>query len=98
LAFYGEARCSSNSEARGAGSAGHWHQESSTCWRATPKSIISRSSAGRDKHLGRSFGVKLWPTLVFMRDGRAAKKFARPKIDAAAEQRTGWTRGGQVLS
>ena len=28
--------------------------------------------------LGRSFGVKLWPTLVFLRDGRAVATLVRP--------------------
>ena len=28
--------------------------------------------------LGRSFGVKLWPTLVFLNDGRALQQLARP--------------------
>ena len=35
------------------------------------------------KRLGRSFGVKLWPTLVFLRDGREAARLVRPQ-DAAA--------------
>lgn len=30
------------------------------------------------KRLGRSFGVTLWPTLVFLRDGQIIKKTARP--------------------
>lgn len=30
------------------------------------------------KRLGRSFGVTLWPTLIFLRDGRIVKKMARP--------------------
>jgi thioredoxin len=30
------------------------------------------------KRLGRSFKVKLWPTLVFLRDGREAAKLVRP--------------------
>jgi thioredoxin 1 len=28
--------------------------------------------------LGRSFGVKLWPTLVFLRDGRETARLVRP--------------------
>lgn len=28
--------------------------------------------------LGRSFRVKLWPTLVFLRDGQVAEQVARP--------------------
>jgi thioredoxin 1 len=30
------------------------------------------------KRLGRSFGVKLWPTLVFLKDGTEAAKLVRP--------------------
>jgi thioredoxin 1 len=33
---------------------------------------------GRGKPLGRSFRVKLWPTLVFMRDGQVLLQMARP--------------------
>ena len=35
------------------------------------------------KRLGRSFGVKLWPTLVFLRDGKEAARVVRP-ADAGA--------------
>jgi thioredoxin 1 len=35
------------------------------------------------KRLGRSFGVKLWPTLVFMRDGKEVARLVRPR-DAGA--------------
>ena len=38
-------------------------------------------AAGRP--LGRSFGVKLWPTLVFLRDGRETARLVRPR-DAAS--------------
>ena len=30
------------------------------------------------KRLGRSFKVKLWPTLVFLRDGKEVAKLVRP--------------------
>ena len=30
------------------------------------------------RRLGRSFGVKLWPTLVFLRDGKETAKLVRP--------------------
>ena len=30
------------------------------------------------KPLGRSFGVKLWPTLVFLRDGKETVRLVRP--------------------
>src|SRR5512134_1705959 len=35
------------------------------------------------KRLGRSFGVKLWPTLVFLRDGKELARLVRPR-DAGA--------------
>lgn len=33
---------------------------------------------GKGRRLGRSFGVKLWPTLVFMRDGVEVARLVRP--------------------
>lgn len=33
---------------------------------------------GKGKPLGRSFGVKLWPTLVFLRDGQEVARLVRP--------------------
>jgi thioredoxin 1 len=36
---------------------------------------------GPGRPLGRSFRVKLWPTLVFLRDGEVIKQVARPDID-----------------
>ncbi|WP_256659840.1 thioredoxin family protein, partial [Pseudomonas sp. LS-2] len=33
---------------------------------------------GSGRRLGRSFGVKLWPTLVFMRDGQEVARLVRP--------------------
>jgi thioredoxin 1 len=38
---------------------------------------------GRGKPLGRSFVVKLWPTLVFLRDGNVIRKVARPTREEA---------------
>jgi thioredoxin 1 len=35
------------------------------------------------RRLGRSFGVKLWPTLVFMRDGKETARLVRPDGAAA---------------
>lgn len=40
---------------------------------------------GRGRKLGRSFGVKLWPTLVFLRDGREVGRLVRPSRDAIAD-------------
>ena len=33
---------------------------------------------GRGKRLGRSFRVKLWPTLIFLRDGAEVGRLVRP--------------------
>ena len=38
-----------------------------------------RVEDGRGKPLGRSFRVKLWPTLVFLKDGRVVKQVSRPE-------------------
>jgi len=40
---------------------------------------------GKGKPLGRSFGVKLWPTLVFLRDGQVVRQAARPTLDEVQE-------------
>jgi thioredoxin 1 len=40
---------------------------------------------GPGKPLGRSFRVKLWPTLVFMRDGQVVKQVARPGLGEVLE-------------
>ncbi len=41
---------------------------------------------GPGRRLGRSFQVKLWPTLVFMKDGQVVSQMSRPEI---AEVRKG---------
>ncbi len=41
---------------------------------------------GKGKPLGRSFRVKLWPTLVFLRDGKVQSQVSRPGL---AEIRAG---------
>lgn len=37
---------------------------------------------GAGRPLGRSFGIKLWPTLVFLRDGKETARVVRP-VDSA---------------
>jgi thioredoxin 1 len=37
-----------------------------------------RVEDGEGKPLGRSFNVKLWPTLVFLRDGKVLMQISRP--------------------
>jgi thioredoxin 1 len=41
------------------------------------------------KRLGRSFGVKLWPTLVFLKDGKEVTKLVRPTSAAAIREALG---------
>lgn len=47
---------------------------------------------GRGRPLGRSYRVKLWPTLIFLRDGvevaRAVRPTAREPLDAALAEIT----------
>lgn len=40
---------------------------------------------GRGRPLGRSFRVKLWPNLVFMKDGKVMLQHARPGDDEIAD-------------
>ena len=63
------------------------------CRRAQP--LIAEAIAGHpgvrhikvadasSRRLGRSFRVKLWPTLIFLKDGREVARLVRP-ADAAA--------------
>lgn len=41
---------------------------------------------GPGRRLGRSFRVKLWPTLIFLRRGREVVRLVRPADAAAIEQ------------
>ncbi len=41
---------------------------------------------GSGRRLGRSFGVKLWPTLVFLQDGREMARVVRPSSETAINQ------------
>jgi thioredoxin 1 len=38
---------------------------------------------GSGRRLGRSFDVKLWPTLIFLRDGQEVARLVRPNDRAA---------------
>lgn len=63
------------------------------CRRAQPLLASALADHPRVRHikiadasgcrLGRSFGVKLWPTLVFLSDGKEAARIVRP--DDASE-------------
>jgi thioredoxin 1 len=45
-----------------------------------PEVVHIQVEDARGKPLGRSFRVKLWPTLVFLRDGKVVKQVARPSL------------------
>jgi thioredoxin 1 len=45
-----------------------------------------RIEDGPGRPLGRSFGVKLWPTFVFLRDGKEAARLVRPRDPSALRQ------------
>lgn len=45
-----------------------------------------RIEDGPGRRLGRSFRVKLWPTLVFLRQGRELARLVRPADSGAIEE------------
>jgi thioredoxin 1 len=45
-----------------------------------------RIEDGPGRRLGRSFGVRLWPTLVFLRDGTEVARVVRPRDAAALDE------------
>lgn len=49
---------------------------------------------GSGRPLGRSFGVKLWPTLVFLRDGREVARLVRPQEPQAIAEALAKVNGG----
>jgi thioredoxin 1 len=48
--------------------------------RAYPEVRHIKVEDGPGRPLGRSFHVKLWPNLVFLRDGRVIEQLARPAV------------------
>src|SRR4051812_29300170 len=40
------------------------------------------------RRLGRSFGIKLWPTLIFLRDGKEITRLIRPHDRMRSETRS----------
>jgi thioredoxin 1 len=41
---------------------------------------------GQGRPLGRSFRVKLWPTLIFLRDGKEIARLVRPASAAQVRE------------
>ncbi len=44
-----------------------------------------RIEDGKGKPLGRSFRVKLWPTFIFLQNGRVLRRLVRPSAEDIAE-------------
>lgn len=57
-----------------------------TAFAAYPELRHLKIEDGPGRPLGRSFRVKLWPTLVFMRDGRELARLVRPSDPQAISQ------------
>lgn len=59
---------------------------------AFPETAHIKVEDGSGRPLGRSFRIKLWPTLIFLRDGQEVSRLVRPsgagEIDDAIRQIT----------
>ena len=53
---------------------------------AHPGLVHLKVEDGSGRPLGRSFRVKLWPTLVFLRDGQEVARLVRPSDAASIEE------------
>jgi thioredoxin 1 len=53
--------------------------------RAHPQVRHLKVEDGSGRKLGRSFGVRLWPNLVFLEDGAIVRQLARPTEEELAE-------------
>jgi thioredoxin 1 len=54
-----------------------------------PQVVQVKIEDGPGRPLGRSFRVKLWPTLVFLRDGREVTRLVRPTSQGPIEDALG---------
>ncbi|PXX51074.1 MULTISPECIES: thioredoxin family protein [Aquitalea] len=53
---------------------------------AHPQLAHRKIEDGKGRRLGRTFAVKLWPTLILLRDGQEAGRLVRPDNAAAIRQ------------
>lgn len=60
------------------------HIETAFAGHAPVRHIKVEDGSGR--RLGRSFSVKLWPTLVFLQDGRELARLVRPGSEQGVAQ------------
>src|SRR3954451_13791132 len=79
------AQCSFNSELRGAATVGALAPGLARLLEGYPEIQHVKVEDGPGLPLGRSFRVKLWPTLVFLRHGKVAKQVARPGVREVRE-------------
>lgn len=66
----------------GSPTCGHCHAAQpllATALAAHPAVRHIKVADGRGRPLGRSYRVKLWPTLIFLRDGQEAARLVRPQ-------------------
>lgn len=53
---------------------------------AHPEVRVIRAEDGKGRPLGRSYRVKLWPTLIFLRDGAEVAREVRPTRRAPLDE------------
>ena len=53
-----------------------------TAFEAHPGVRHLKIEDGSGRPLGRSFGITLWPTLIFLRDGKETARLVRPRASA----------------
>lgn len=53
---------------------------------AHPNVPVHRVEDGPGRVLGRSYGVKLWPTVIFLRDGAEVDRAVRPNDRAPLDE------------
>ncbi|MCH2219120.1 MAG: thioredoxin family protein, partial [Dechloromonas sp.] len=51
-------------------------------WVAYPDLAHIKIEDGPGRRLGRTYRVKLWPTLIFLRDGQEVERLVRPTAEA----------------
>lgn len=60
-----------------------------TPFAAHPRVRHVKVEDGKGKPLGRGFGVKLWPTLVFLKNGKEVARLVRPTDEDAIARALG---------
>ncbi|MBB1512787.1 thioredoxin family protein [Tessaracoccus sp. MC1627] len=63
---------------------------------AVPQVRRIKAEDGRGRPLGRSYHVKLWPTLIFLRDGKEVARVVRPESRQAVQSAVDELTGGRT--